>query len=105
MFQQRTEAFKTFLLDKCYPCFPWGIYAEDVFIKVEFQRAGYPHLHCLIWLSMIFDASTEDGKKQIIRFLDDFLTTEIPDKEADPAGYKLVKSFKYAEFLRERFAV
>ena len=51
MFQSRAEAFRIFLMSKTGGAFPNGIIATDVFVKVEFQRSGNPHIHCLVWLN------------------------------------------------------
>ena len=91
MFQCRAEAFDTFLRSKTSGAFPDGMIATDVFTKIEFQRSGNPHLHCLVWLNKKFAIETSDGRCDVLNFLDSFLTTELPDENKDLELHRLVK--------------
>lgn len=59
------------------------------FIKVmhviEFQKRGLPHTHMLIWLH-------PKNRPKTIKQIDELISAEIPDMNADPIGYNLVKT-------------
>ena len=53
---------------------------------VGFQKRGLPHVHMLIWLS-------SDSKKNLQANVDKYVYAEVPDPDADPAGFAAVQSF------------
>ncbi|XP_074346633.1 uncharacterized protein LOC141685431 [Apium graveolens] len=57
-----------------------------VCIGVEFQKRGIPHVHLLIWLN-------SELKKNLTNNVDNYVSAELPDPEADPVGYAVVQSF------------
>ncbi|XP_074362378.1 uncharacterized protein LOC141702627 [Apium graveolens] len=50
---------------------------------VEFQKRGLPHAHIVLWLAVADKLLTPED-------IDNVISAEIPDKEADPKGYKAV---------------
>ncbi|XP_074323314.1 uncharacterized protein LOC141660246 [Apium graveolens] len=50
---------------------------------VEFQKRGLSHAHIVLWLASADKLLTPED-------IDNVITAEIPDKEADPKGYKAV---------------
>lgn len=53
---------------------------------IEFQKRGLPHVHMLIWLH---PADRPHKTNEI----DDLVSAEIPDEEADPIGFNAVKNY------------
>ncbi|XP_033134461.1 uncharacterized protein LOC117127850 [Brassica rapa] len=51
---------------------------------IEFQKRGLPHAHILLWLQ-------ETKQNPTAEDIDNFITSELPDKEADPEGFLLVE--------------
>lgn len=94
MCHRRMLAFKKFINDKNHPFFIDYI-VSNYFFKIEFQRGGLPHLHTLLWLDNFPSVDTLDGRKAIIKFIDKFLSTSLPDKETDAEAHLLVKKYQY----------
>ncbi|KAK1396545.1 hypothetical protein POM88_006408 [Heracleum sosnowskyi] len=57
-----------------------------VVYTVEFQKRGLPHAHIVLWLATADKLLTVDD-------IDNVISAEIPDKVADPVGYKAVSQF------------
>lgn len=55
----------------------------SVVYTVEFQKRGLPHAHIVIWLAPADKLLNIDDINNVI-------SAEIPDKVADPVGYKAV---------------
>lgn len=53
---------------------------------MEFQKRDLPHAHIVLYLA------TAD-KLLTMNDIDNAISAEIPDKEADPVGYKVVLQF------------
>ena len=51
---------------------------------IEFQKRGLPHAHILTWLADRSDTPAA-------RFIDTFISAELPDPRDDPLGYQLVQ--------------
>ena len=74
MFQHIIEAFfAEYLLSDGHPL---G-YITDYVIKIEFQRRGSPHAHCLLWVK---DAPKidKDPDDVVCTFIDKYITAVIP---------------------------
>ena len=74
MFQHRLEAFfSEYLLSDTHPL---G-HVTDYVIKIEFQKRGSPHAHCLLWVK---DAPKidKDPDDVICAFIDKYITAVIP---------------------------
>ncbi|XP_069147085.1 uncharacterized protein [Solanum lycopersicum] len=52
----------------------------------EFQKRGLPHAHILLFLHLTL-------KSPSINHINTMITTEIPDMEVDPDGYKTLKNY------------
>ena len=53
---------------------------------IEFQKRGLPHVHIILFLD-------ENSKLKTSDDVDKLISTEIPDKLADPVLYKLVGKY------------
>lgn len=93
MCHRRMLAFEKFISDQKNPFFIEYL-VSNYFFKIEFQRGGLPHLHTLLWLDNFPSMDTEEGRQEIVQFIDKFLDTCLPDKNTDPEGYTLVKKYQ-----------
>ncbi|KAK1394839.1 hypothetical protein POM88_013895 [Heracleum sosnowskyi] len=57
-----------------------------VVYTMEFQKRGLPPAHIVLWLVAI-------DKLLSVEDIDNVISAEIPDKDADPVGYKVVSQF------------
>ena len=88
MFDHR---FKRFLHDVILsPAQPIGK-VKDYFYRVEFQNRGSPHIHMLMWIedAKMFEKNSDD---EVTAFIDDYITSEMPDEETDPELFEIVNS-------------
>ncbi|XP_038132696.1 uncharacterized protein LOC119777756 isoform X2 [Cyprinodon tularosa] len=86
MFDKRVEAlFRDLLLS---PARPLGE-IEDYFYRVEFQHRGSPHIHMLLWTTEKVDIEVDDDIT-VCRFIDKYVTAQLPDPEKQPELYKKV---------------
>nr|XP_045088159.1 uncharacterized protein LOC120970143 isoform X2 [Aegilops tauschii subsp. strangulata] len=60
--------------------------AIAIVYTIEFQKRGLPHAHILLFL----DLGDKDPSPQNI---DQIISAEVPDKDADPEGYMAVENF------------
>ncbi|CAN0912564.1 ATP-dependent DNA helicase PIF1 [Linum grandiflorum] len=64
-----------------------GYYGNPyLFITVEFQKRGLPHVHIILWLA-------DADKPKTPTIVDKFISAELPDPTADPLGYNAVTKF------------
>ncbi|CAF4671623.1 unnamed protein product, partial [Rotaria sp. Silwood2] len=56
---------------------------------------GLPHLHALLWIENPPSTDTSEGRQAILDFVDKFLTTELPDRDAQPDLYKSVRKYQW----------
>ncbi|CAF4963778.1 unnamed protein product, partial [Rotaria socialis] len=94
MCHRRMLAFEKFITGKRHPFFI-DYTVANYFFKIEFQRGGLPHLHTLLWLNNFHNVDTLDERKTIIEFIDNFLTTSLPDKQTDLETHMLVKKHQW----------
>ncbi|CAF4026002.1 unnamed protein product [Rotaria sordida] len=94
MCKRRVAAFEEYINDKNHP-FLIDYVVSHYFLKIEFQRDGLPHVHTVLWVENPPSTDTSEGRQKIIDFIDKFLTTELPDQNAQPDLYKLVKKFQW----------
>ncbi len=89
-FQHRVESFFTeVLLSQSNPVGKIIYYA----LRIEFQMRGSPHLHALIWTSDC-PKLTSDNKDAYIKFIDNHVQGNLPDKNTEPELHKLVKTYQ-----------
>jgi hypothetical protein len=88
------SAFEEYIKDTKHP-FLIDFTVSNYFLKVEFQRGGLPHLHALIWVENPPSTDTVQGRETILRFVDKFLTTELPDRDLQPELCKLVRRYQW----------
>ncbi|CAN1254546.1 ATP-dependent DNA helicase PIF1 [Linum perenne] len=58
----------------------------DLFITIEFQKRGLPHVHILIWLC-------QESKLIEPWQIDDVISAELPNPSIDPQGFSAVTRF------------
>ncbi len=96
-FDNRVNEFINTVLKS--PHFPIG-QVEDLFLRVEFQQRGSPHIHMLVWLK---DAPKyEPGKeKEIQDFVDKYISCSL-DVEDDELDYVNVQKHRHSKTCRKR---
>lgn len=57
---------------------------------IEFQKRGLPHAHILLWMKQGFKFPTVES-------IDKVISAEIPDKDAHPHLYDVVKDMALVE--------
>ena len=57
-----------------------------VLYTVEFQKRGLPHCHILLWVTRRAEVIQTDA-------IDRYISAELPDKVADPEGFRVVSEF------------
>ena len=66
----------------------------DYFVRVEFQNRGSPHLHIFLWIKDAPNLTSAEGKKQFPQFIDQYVSSEIPNKTEDIVLHSLVKTLQ-----------
>ncbi|CAF4440570.1 unnamed protein product, partial [Rotaria sp. Silwood2] len=94
MCKRRLAGFEEYISDKKHP-FLIDYIVSNYFLKTEFQRDGLPHLHALLWIENPPSTDTSEGRQAILDFVDKFLTTELPDRDAQPDLYKSVRKYQW----------
>ena len=54
----------------------------DFFWRIEFQMRGSPHVHSFWWVKDAPSTDTVEGLQAVTRFVDCYLTTQIPPEES-----------------------
>ncbi|CAN1310084.1 hypothetical protein LINPERPRIM_LOCUS27942 [Linum perenne] len=75
---------KQLFLDDMAICHYFG--NPDLFITLEFQKRGLPHVHILVWLANNAKLETQEQIDQII-------SAQLPNPTEDPIGYASVTKF------------
>jgi DNA replication protein DnaC/predicted peroxiredoxin len=88
MFQERVANFMKTVINS--PANPIGE-VIDHFFRVEFQKRGAPHIHCLFWIK---DAPKldDDSDDEVCEFIDQYISSELPDEKEDPLLHEVVKT-------------
>ena len=63
---------------------------KDYWMRTEFQMRGSPHVHSFWWIEGAPKADTVEGRQQAPQFVDQYISTMLPDSTADPELYRLV---------------
>ena len=66
MFNARVNAFIAFLQNSDYP--PLKYKVKEVFVRIEFQRCGFPHAHLLLWVENPPDLLSEKGRMEALKW-------------------------------------
>ena len=66
----------------------------DYFARVEFQNRGSPHLHIFLWIKNAPNIATLEGRKVFPQFIDQYVSTQIPNKEKDVLMNTLVSTLQ-----------
>ncbi|CAF3785459.1 unnamed protein product [Rotaria sordida] len=69
MCKRRMNAFEEYINDKKHP-FLIDYVVSHYFLKTEFQRDGLPHLHALLWIENPPSTDTNEGRQEILDFVD-----------------------------------
>ena len=92
-FQYRVEVyFKEIIIDG--PLGKVKYYA----IRVEFQFRGSPHIHSFLWV-IGAPVLTKDTKNEYLQYIDHIVKVQLPDIDAEPELYQLVKHIKFIHTL------
>ena len=67
---------------------------KDYWIRVEFQMRGSPHVHSFWWIEGAPQVETVEGRQRASEFIDQYISTTLPDQAADPELYTLVSSLQ-----------
>jgi len=62
----------------------------DYFWGIEFQLRGSPHVHSWFWVKDAPDLQTVEGLREVPSFIDQYITTRIPDEGEDDELRSLV---------------
>jgi len=62
-------------------------------IKVEFQFRGSPHIHAFIWINNP-PQLTKESKEEYVKFIDNIIRADLPDKIKEPQLFELVNNFQ-----------
>ncbi|KAE8277087.1 hypothetical protein D5F01_LYC25124 [Larimichthys crocea] len=87
LFEKRVDALMTDLI--LSPAHPIGE-VEDYFYRVEFQARGSPHIHLLVWIKDAPEFGDLQDDSVVIKFIDQYITCQMPDPNADPELHKIV---------------
>ncbi|XP_027146424.1 uncharacterized protein LOC109138373 isoform X2 [Larimichthys crocea] len=87
LFEKRVDALMTDLI--LSPAQPIGE-VEDYFYRVEFQARGSPHIHLLVWIKDAPEFGDLQDDSVVIKFIDQYITCQMPDPNADPELHKIV---------------
>ncbi|KAE8291439.1 ATP-dependent DNA helicase PIF1 [Larimichthys crocea] len=87
LFEKRVDALMTNLI--LSPAQPIGE-VEDYFYRVEFQARGSPHIHLLVWIKDAPEFDDLQDDSVVIKFIDQYITCQMPDPNADPELHKIV---------------
>jgi len=85
-FSQRFQKFLGFMKG---PSKPIGEIV-DYFWRIEFQLRGSPHVHSLFWVKDAPDLQTVEGLREVPSFIDQYITTRIPQEGEDDELRELV---------------
>ncbi|KAI5614793.1 hypothetical protein C0J50_11103, partial [Silurus asotus] len=86
MFEKRVDALlRDLLLSDAQPIGE----VVDYFYRVEYQARGSPHIHLLAWVkdAPVFEDDPDDT---VCKFIDRYITCQMPDPSTDPELHKLV---------------
>merc|ERR1739838_357259 len=79
-FSQRTNIlFSDFLKSKDGPL---GT-LKEFFYRIEFQKRGSPHLHCLLWIEGAPIYKAGDNEEQVCKFIDNYISCSKHLKSSD----------------------
>lgn len=62
----------------------------DAWWRVEFQRRGSPQIHCMLWDADAPNWRTDEGRAAVPAYIDRYISTVIPDANADAELHALV---------------
>ncbi|KAE8291786.1 hypothetical protein D5F01_LYC09147 [Larimichthys crocea] len=87
LFEKRVDAPMTDQI--LSPAQPIGE-VEDYFYRVKFQARGSPHIHLLVWIKDAPEFEDLQDDSVVIKFIDQYITCQMPDPNADPELHKIV---------------
>ena len=54
---------------------------KDYWMRIEFQMRGSPHVHSFWWIEGAPKADTVEGRQQAPQFVDQHISTMLPDSQ------------------------
>ena len=66
----------------------------DYFVRVEFQNRGSPQLHIFLWIKDAPNLASAEGKEQFPQFIDQYVSSQIPNKTQDIVFNSLVTTLQ-----------
>lgn len=67
---------------------PLGI-VKDYWMRIKFQMRGCPHVHSFWWIEGAPKVDTVQGRQQAPQFIDQYISTVLPDPTTDPELHRL----------------
>ena len=67
---------------------------KDYWMRIEFQMRGSPHVHSLWWIEGAPKLDTVEGRQQAPHFIDQCISTVLPDPAEDPELHRLVSTLQ-----------
>ncbi len=67
---------------------------KDYWMRIEFQMRGSPHVHSFWWVEGAPKLDTIEGRQQAPQFIDQHISTMLPDQTADPELHRLVNTLQ-----------
>ena len=86
MFEQRVKNFIKIMIKS-----PSNVIGKvsDIFVRVEFQQRGWPHIHCLFWVENAPKLDKETDT-QITDFIDKYITTSHISEAEEENLHKII---------------
>ena len=72
---------------------PLGI-VKDYWMRIKFQMRGCPHVHSFWWIEGAPKVDTVQGRQQAPQFIDQYISTVLPDPTTDPELHRLVSTLQ-----------
>lgn len=67
---------------------------KDYWLRIEFQMRGSPHVHSFWWIEGAPKVDTVEGRQHAPQFIDQYISTMLPDQSEDPELHRLVSSLQ-----------
>ena len=67
---------------------------NDHWMRTEFQMRGSPHVHSFWWIESAPKVDTVEGRQQVSDFIDQYISTVLPDPAEDSALHRLVSTLQ-----------
>ena len=75
---------------------PLGV-VKDHWMRIDFQMRGSPHVHSFWWIAGEPNVDTIEGRQQAPQFIDQYISTKLPDQTREPELNRLVHTLQTHE--------